>query len=201
MTEGGWFTTFQHPEVDHSPTVGRPVRGYRVKVGPLATTLEDGQAAGELQVRGPQVMDGYFGDEKATKAAFDGEWLRTGDIGYIKDGKVYLVDRAKEIMKVNGFQVSPSEVQDALLQHTDVLDAAVYGMGQDLDEHPLACVVRAKPDLTPDDIMTHLRGRLASYKVSKCEIIFVENIPKSAAGKVLKEELKALVSSLRGHKP
>lgn len=197
MTEGGWFTTLKHPQVDHSPTVGRPVGGYRVKVGPQATTLENGQSAGEILVCGPQVMEGYFDNEPATKAAFDGSWLRTGDIGYVKDGKVYIVDRAKEIMKVNGFQVSPSEVQDALLQHADILDATVYGTGQDLDEHPLACVVRAKPDLTSDDIKTYLRGRLASHKVSRCDIVCVENIPKSAAGKVLKNELKALVSSLR----
>lgn len=194
MTEGGWYSTLKYPEIDDTGSVGRPIPGYEVKVVPKENTgVMDEQPVGEILVRGPQLMTGYLGNPAATAEAFEGDWLRTGDIGYLKDGKVYHIDRTKDLIKVNGWQVAPAELENALLQHPDVLDAAVMGIGHDVDEHPVACIVVRDSSVTEDSIKAHLRSRLASYKVSKCEVRFMEAIPKSPTGKTMKKALRGLI--------
>ncbi|KAK5733731.1 hypothetical protein LTR17_009435 [Elasticomyces elasticus] len=191
MTEGGWFTTLKHPEQDDTGSVGRLVPGYELKTSSnLLDQSGKKHSEGEILVRGPQVMQEYLGDAEATFAAFEDGWLKTGDIGYLEDGKLYLVDTVKDMVKVNGWQVSPVEMQNVLLQMDDVLEAAVFGEGHDVDEHPVACVVKKETSLTVEAVRGHLRGKLASYKASKCEVRFVEAIPKSATGKVMKELLR-----------
>jgi len=191
MTEGGWFTTLKYPEIDDSGSVGRPVPGYEVKMVPYPDTeLHDGQTVGEIFVRGPQLMSGYYNNPTATAEAFESDWLKTGDIGYVKEGRLYLVDRAKDLMKVNGWQVAPAELENALLQHSDVLDAAVLGIGQGVEEHPMACVVVRSPEVNMETIKLHLRSRLTGYKVSRCEVRFVDAIPKNPAGKILRKVLR-----------
>ncbi|KAK5112290.1 hypothetical protein LTR85_011562 [Meristemomyces frigidus] len=191
MTEGGWFTTLKYPEDDSTGSVGRPIPGYEVKVIPQENTeLNNGQPVGEIFVRGSQVMTGYLNNPKETAGAFEDGWLKTGDIGYLRDGKVYLVDRAKDLVKVNGWQVAPAELENALLEYPGVLDAAVLGVGQGVDEHPLACVVIGNLTATPEMIKVHLRGRLTGYKVSRCEVRFVQAIPKNPAGKILRRVLR-----------
>jgi acyl-CoA synthetase (AMP-forming)/AMP-acid ligase II len=190
MTEGGWFTTFKHPEDDNTGSVGRLIPGNDVKILPDPANRGT-QDVGEILVRGPQLMQGYLANEQATNDAFQEGWLKTGDIGYISDGKVYLVDRAKEMIKVNGWQVSPAELQDALLECQGVLEAAVFGIGEGTDEHPVACVVSSTESAPSEMIMTHLSSRLASYKVSKLILHFVEGIPRSSTGKMQKQILKA----------
>ncbi|KAK4953613.1 hypothetical protein LTR10_008216 [Elasticomyces elasticus] len=191
MTEGGWFTTLKYPEEDDTGSVGRPVPGYELKISsnPL-DQLGKEHSEGEILVRGPQVMQGYLGNAEATSAAFEDGWLKTGDIGYLDNDRLYLVDRVKDMIKVNGWQVSPVEVQNVLLQVDGVLEAAVFGEGHNEDEHPVACVVKKATSLTAEAVREHLRGKLASYKVSKCEVRFVDAIPKSATGKVVKELLR-----------
>jgi len=194
MTEGGWFTTFSYPEEDHTGSVGRPIPGYEMKVSASSNySLDvDGVSVGELLALGPHMMEAYLNDEDSTKDAFTSEgWLRTGDIGYINEtGKVYLIDRAKDLIKVNGFQVAPAELESALAQNEDVSEAAVFGVGTDIDEHPLACVLRRNKDVTEEMIIEQLRTRLAGYKVSKCEVWFGDSIPRSPAGKIMKRILK-----------
>ncbi|KAK4891509.1 hypothetical protein LTR27_009839 [Elasticomyces elasticus] len=165
MTEGGWFTTFRHPEEDDTGSVGRPVPGCELKIS-SSNYDQSGKkhSEGEILVRGPQVMQGYLGNAEATSVAFDDGWLKTGDIGHLEDGKLYLVDRVKDMIKVNGWQVSPVELQNVLLQLEDVLEAAVLGEGHDVDEHPVACVVKKEASLTAEAVREHLRGKLASYK-------------------------------------
>ncbi|KAK5133923.1 hypothetical protein LTR08_007152 [Meristemomyces frigidus] len=194
MTEGGWFTTLKYPEEDYTGSLGCPIPGYEVRIVPQKNAeLDSGQGVGEILVRGPQLMSGYLGNPEATADAFEDTWLRTGDIGYIKDAKVYLVDRAKDLIKVSAWQVAPAEVENALLQHPDVLDAAVIGVGEDVAEHPLACVVVRNSSLTADAILLHLRSHLSGYKVSRCEVQFVETIPKNPAGKILRKILREQV--------
>lgn len=199
MTEGGWFTTFKHPEVDESHSCGRPLPGFEVKMSAEdQSQLDSGQKVGQLYFRAPSLMKCYYQNPEATAETFDqGGWLKTGDIGYVKDGKVYLVDRSKDLIKVNGWQVSPAELEDALLVSQHIRDCGVIGVGQGIDEHPLAFVVLAdegKDVITPDMIKKHLRSRLVSYKVSCTEIQFVETIPKSVAGKILRNELRKLAA-------
>ncbi|KAK5694876.1 hypothetical protein LTR97_009467 [Elasticomyces elasticus] len=191
MTEGGWFTTLKHPEEDDTGSVGRPVPGYELKIS--SSNYDQSRtkhSEGEILVRGPQVMQEYLGNSEATSGAFEDGWLKTGDIGYLDNDKLYLVDRVKDMIKVNGWQVSPVELQNVLLQLEDVLEAAVFGEGHDVDEHPVACVVKKETSLTAEAVREHLHGKLASYKVSKCEVRFVDAIPKSATGKVVKELLR-----------
>ena len=148
---------------------------------------------GEVWVRGPQVMLGYLANPEATARSLTPEgWLRTGDLGVADDdGYLFIRDRLKELIKVKGFQVAPAEVEAELLAHPDVADAAVIGVADDeAGEVPVAFVVPA-PGVVFDAVavLTHLRGRLASYKVPRV-VHLVEAVPKSASGKILRRVLR-----------
>jgi acyl-CoA synthetase (AMP-forming)/AMP-acid ligase II len=143
-------------------------------------------------VRGPQVMLGYLNNPEATAKTMDGDWLKTGDLGMIdEDGYLFIRDRLKELIKVKGFQVAPAEVEAELLTHPDVADAAVIGVpDDDAGELPMAFVVStagAAQDVTA--LQAALRTRLASYKVP-ARIEYIDAIPKSAAGKILRRVLR-----------
>jgi 4-coumarate--CoA ligase len=148
---------------------------------------------GELSVRGPQIMTGYLNNAEATAATIteDG-WLRTGDIAIIDEHQhVSIVDRLKELIKYKGFQVAPAELEGLIATHPKVADCAVIGVPDDeAGELPKAFVVPA-PDqtVTLEDIQALISEHLTSYKqVQVLEI--VESIPKSAAGKILRKELR-----------
>jgi len=148
---------------------------------------------GEVWVRGPQVMLGYLGKPEATARSLTADgWLRTGDLGVADaEGYLFIRDRLKELIKVKGFQVAPAEVEAELLAHPDVADAAVIGVADDeAGEVPVAFVVPA-PGVAFDEgaVLTHLRGRLASYKVPRV-VHLVEVVPKSASGKILRRVLR-----------
>jgi acyl-CoA synthetase (AMP-forming)/AMP-acid ligase II len=145
---------------------------------------------GEVWVRGPQVMKGYLNNPEATKATItpDG-WLRTGDIGYADaDGYLFVVDRLKELIKYKGMQVAPAELEALLLTHPAVADAAVIGSpDEDAGEVPKAFVVK-KGEATAEALMGFVAERVAPHKkVRKLE--FVEQIPKSPSGKILRRVL------------
>ncbi len=146
--------------------------------------------AGELWVRGPQVMAGYHNQPEATAAILteDG-WLKTGDLAEVDaEGWVFIRDRLKELIKVKGFQVAPAEVEAALLTSPMVKDAAVRGVPDDeAGEVPVAFVVPAE-GAEEAAIRAHLAGQLAHYKLPK-RITFLEAIPKSASGKILRRML------------
>ena len=145
--------------------------------------------AGELWVRGPQVMAGYHNRPEATAETLVDGWLRTGDLAEIDaEGWVFIRDRLKELIKVKGFQVAPAEVEAALLTCSMVKDAAVKGVPDDeAGEVPVAFVVPAE-GAEEVAIRAHLAAQLAHYKLPK-RIIFVETIPQSASGKILRRLL------------
>jgi acyl-CoA synthetase (AMP-forming)/AMP-acid ligase II len=145
--------------------------------------------AGELWVRGPQVMAGYHNRPEATAETLVDGWLRTGDLAEVDaDGWVFIRDRLKELIKVKGFQVAPAEVEAALLTCALVKDAAVKGVPDDeAGEVPVAFVVPAE-GAEEAAIRAHLAGQLAYYKLPK-RITFIETIPKSASGKILRRML------------
>ncbi|MEX1287916.1 MAG: AMP-binding protein, partial [Acidimicrobiia bacterium] len=158
-------------------------------------TLEDVPvgADGEIWVRGPQVMKGYLNNPEATAATItpDG-WLRTGDIGHVdEDGWFFVVDRLKELIKYKGFQVPPAELEGLLLTHPAVADAAVIGI-PDLEagELPKAFVV-LKPGATAtgEELRYHVAEHVAHYKQLH-DVEFLDEIPKSASGKILRRVLK-----------
>lgn len=147
---------------------------------------------GEIWVRGPQVMAGYWNRPDATAEVLDAEgWFRTGDIGVLQqDGFIRIVDRLKDMIIVSGFNVYPNEVEAALYKNPDVIECAVVGRKDERSgEAVVAYVVSANSDLTADALQAFCRESLAAYKVPK-DIQFVDELPKSNVGKVLRRALR-----------
>ena len=148
---------------------------------------------GELCVRGPQVMRGYWAAPEATAAAIRNGWYHTGDIGYVDaKGYAFIKDRKKEMIKFKGFGIAPAEIEALLVEHAGIADAAVIGKPDaEAGEVPKAFVVR-KPGhaaLDAGEIIAWARGRLAGYKTLH-EVEFVDSIPKNPSGKILRRVLK-----------
>ncbi|WP_377272512.1 AMP-binding protein [Peterkaempfera sp. SMS 1(5)a] len=202
------------PRSDPAPppgAVGRLIAGTEMRVVSVdadADTDADGPGAagkdlpagepGELLIRGPQVMRGYFGRRTETDAMIDEEgWLHTGDIGCVDDrGYLHIVDRVKELIKYKGYQVAPAELEAVLLAHPGIADAAVIGVtGADGGEVPKAFVVPAPgSSLTPQQVIDHVAGQVAPYKKVRA-VEFLDAVPKSAAGKILRRRLRDLERS------
>jgi len=145
---------------------------------------------GEIWARGPQVMKGYLNHPEATAATIDREgWLHTGDIGYAdEDGWFTIVDRLKELIKYKAYQVAPAELEAVLLAHPAVADAAVIPSPDDeAGEVPKAFVV-LKSQVTAEDLMAFVAARVAPYKKVR-RVEFVEQVPKSPSGKILRRVL------------
>ena len=197
MSEVGWFATFRYPEHDDTGSVGRPLSGYQVRVSEVSRVeLSDGRQAGELLVRGFQLTTTYKGNPDATEGSFGDGWLRTGDIGYVKDGKVYLIDRAKDIIKVNGWTISPAELEAVLYQMPSILDAAALSCGTGTEEHAAIFVVAREPTLSKADVMQHLLDRVARFKVATCEIHLADSLPRNPSGKILRNALRRTLEEL-----
>jgi len=149
---------------------------------------------GELWISGPQVMAGYLENPEATAQTIDAEgWLHTGDIARIdEEGHLYIVDRLKELIKVSGFQVPPAELEALLIQHPAVADVAVIGIPDErTGERPKAFVVRAAgTQASPEELSAYVAEHVSTYKQVK-HFDFVDAIPKSASGKILRRVLRA----------
>ena len=162
-------------------------------VDPLEGTPLGIDQDGEVWIRGPQVMKGYLNNEAATKNTIDDDgWLHTGDIGHIDaDGHLYIVDRLKELIKCKGFQVAPAELEALLLTHPQIADAAVIGIpDEESGEIPSAYVVlKQGQDTTAADIQRFVAEQVASYKHIR-KLTFVDVIPKSPSGKILRRVLR-----------
>jgi 4-coumarate--CoA ligase len=162
-------------------------------VDPATGDDQDVGAEGELWVRGPQVMVGYLNNEEATRHTIDdGGWLHTGDVAVIDEhGHVTIVDRVKELIKYNGFQVPPAELEALLITHPKVADVAVIGVPDvAAGELPKAYIV-AQPgsDLTEDEVKAYVAEHLANYKHIRM-VEFTDEIPKSPSGKILRRFLR-----------
>lgn len=151
-------------------------------------------------VRGPVVTRGYFKNEKATREAFRNGWFASGDIAVLQGGKFYVVDRLKEIIKYKGQQVAPAEIEMCLDEHPRVLEAAVIGVpesagqvarkGVESSEVPRAYVVPADDKLTSEEVKDWVKSRLSPYKQLRGGVVFMEELPKNAVGKLLRRELR-----------
>ena len=173
-------------------SIGPCVPNTEVRIIDLETGNDLGPGAqGEIVIRGPQVMKGYLEQPDATAAAIDGDgWFRTGDIGYAdEDGYFYIVDRVKELIKHNAYQVAPAELEAVLLTHPGIADAAVVGSpDEESGEVPKAFVVLRDAGLGPDAIMGYVAERVAPYKKVR-RVEFVDEIPKAPSGKILRRIL------------
>ena len=155
---------------------------------------------GELYVRGPHIMKGYWKAPDETAYALRDGWLATGDIARMdRDGYVYIVDRKKEMIKYNGFSVSPAEVEAVLFQHPAVADCAVIGKPDaEAGEIPKALIMlRPGEDVTPEALMAFVESRVAGYKKIR-DVEFVVSIPKTASGKILR---RVLIETERQKRP
>ncbi|GAB2289280.1 4-coumarate--CoA ligase-like 5 [Dionaea muscipula] len=153
---------------------------------------------GELWLRGPTIMKGYFGNPEATAATLDTNgWLKTGDLCYIdEDGYVFVVDRLKELIKYKGYQVAPAELEALLLTHPEIEDAAVIPFpDKEVGQYPMAYVVRkAGSTLSENAVMDFVAKQVAPYKRVR-QVAFVSSIPKNASGKILRKDLISMATS------
>ena len=139
-------------------------------------------------------MKGYYKNPKANKESFDREWFRTGDVvTYDEEGFFYIVDRSKDMIKVSGYQVSPTELETEIRKVPGVTDVAVIGVPDDkMGEVPKAFVVRASEGLTKEKVEEFIEPNIAKYKRLNGGIVFIDELPKSPTGKVLRKELRQL---------
>ncbi len=176
---------------DSVGTVISPVIEVKI-VGADGTDLATGEV-GEIWLKGPTVVRGYFNNPEATAAAFKDGWFATGDLGRLDDeGYLYVVDRLKDVIIRGGENIYAAEVEAALYEHPDITEAAIIGIPDERLGEEVGAVVRVRDGagLTEDDIRTHVRERLASFKVPTRIWITNEELPRNAAGKVLKRELR-----------
>jgi acyl-CoA synthetase (AMP-forming)/AMP-acid ligase II len=179
--------------LDHPGSCGRPFHGVEIRIADAGGEPVPDGADGEVLVRGDVVMRGYWDNPDATAATLANGWLHTGDIGHLDAGYLHLTDRAKDVIITGGSNVYPREVEEVLLTHPAVREAAVVGVPDpEWGESVRAFVVTAG-DPTPGELIQYCRGRLASFKKPR-EVIFVTELPKNAAGKILKRELRGLPS-------
>jgi acyl-CoA synthetase (AMP-forming)/AMP-acid ligase II len=196
----GYGLTESSPTTHCSPlnrikvgSIGLPLANTTDKIINPGTGMElPPRELGELWLRGPQVMKGYYGDPEATANTLVDGWLRTGDLGWKdEDGYVYLVDRLKELIKCKGFQVAPAEIEHILVGHPAVQDAAVIAEAHpDFGEVPVAYVVlRPAADCSADALIEYVANGLAKYK-RLARVVFTDAIPRSPSGKILRRVLK-----------
>jgi 4-coumarate--CoA ligase len=187
--------THSTPEGIYNPaSVGVTISNTETRIVDPASGEDLGvDLDGEVWIRGPQVMQGYLSNPEATAAMIDDDgWLRTGDVGHFDDnGLLFIVDRLKELIKYKGFQVPPAELEGILLTHPAITDAAVIGIPDvEAGEIPKAFVVAAAGSgLDAQGVMDYVGDHVASYKRIR-EVEFIDAIPKSASGKILRRELR-----------
>jgi len=203
LTEAGTATATS-PDDDAetiATTVGRPRPGFELRVVDADGTDVAPGESGEILLRSPCVMSHYLDDPEATAQVLSADgWLRTGDLGRVDDaGCLHIVGRAKDMFIVGGFNAYPAEIENILLRHPDVQQAAVIGIPDDrLGEVGMAFVVcRPGAATTPADIIGWSRDQMANYKVPRV-VRLVDAIPLNATGKVMKEELRAIAAGEGG---
>ncbi|CAA7406583.1 unnamed protein product [Spirodela intermedia] len=204
MTEAGPVLTMcpafaKNPLPAKSGSCGSVVRNAELKITDPVTGFSLGRnQPGEICIRGAQIMKGYLNDPVATSTTIDADgWLHTGDIGFVDDDdEIFIVDRVKELIKYKGFQVPPAELEAMLICHPDIVDAAVVPAKDDtVGEVPVAFVVRtAGSDLTEEAVKGFISKQVVFYKRLH-KVYFVQAIPKSPAGKILRKELRARLAT------
>jgi fatty-acyl-CoA synthase len=172
---------------------GRAVAGVDLRIvdGQGAALPWDGESVGEIEVRGPWVTGSYYGVDASEK--FHDGWLRTGDVGFVDErGYVQITDRSKDVIKSGGEWISSVELENEIIAHPEVIEAAVVGIPDDKwDERPLACVVRKEGSaITVEDLRTYLEDKVAKWWIPE-RWTFIDEIPKTSVGKFDKKVLRA----------
>lgn len=195
MTETSPMLFLSHRLYINYASIGWPAASTEAKIVNVDDTLNRGQDAnvhGEVMVRSPGVMLGYLNNpaETANVLSADG-WLHTGDVGYYDtNGDFYITDRCKELIKVQANQVAPAELEELLLSHPQILDAAVTGIKHDkYGEVPKAFVVRKNAKLTSEEVQQFIAQRCVKFKWLAGGVQFIDVVPKTNTGKILRRKL------------
>jgi fatty-acyl-CoA synthase len=180
---------------DLRSTVGLPLVGVEARIAETGATTElpwDGETQGELQVRGPWIAREYYNDPRSPESFTPDGWLKTGDVAVISpDGYIRLVDRTKDVIKSGGEWISSVDLENEIMAHPKVAEAAVIGVRHERwQERPLACVV-VKPgeELTKDEVVSFLEGRVVKWWLPD-DVVFVDEVPKTSVGKFSKKDLR-----------
>jgi long-chain acyl-CoA synthetase len=191
LTEASPVISANRPHAIAPGTVGQPLRDTQVRIiGEEGDMLSYGEA-GELWVKGPQVMQGYWGKPEETDRVLMDGWFKTGDIARVDNqGNIQIVDRKKDVINISGFTVYPNELEKIISCHPDVLECAAIGIPDDVTgEHIKVYVVSSNARLSIRDIRDYCRERLTSYKVPRL-VEFRKHLPHNAVGKVLRRQLR-----------
>ncbi|MCL1475207.1 class I adenylate-forming enzyme family protein [Argonema antarcticum] len=192
LTETSPCASYNHPWKYKTGSIGMPIDNVEMKVVDEDDLEVPIGEWGEIIIRGPNVMLGYWKKPEETAKAIKNGWFHTGDIGYMdEDGDFYIVDRLKDMINVCGFKVYPSEVERVFYQHPAVAEVAVYGVADGIKGEVIYANVRllAGELVTIDELMDFCRERMANYKVPQV-INLVDSLPKNATGKILKTVLR-----------
>lgn len=192
LTECSPFACYNHDFEHKAGSIGHPVINDEIKI-----VSESGEEVGpgewgEICIKGPNVMLGYWNNPEATaKTIIDG-WLHSGDVGTVdEDGYIFIVDRVKDMIISAGNNIYPTEIENTLYCHPAVLETAVFGIPDEVKGEAVKAAIVLQPDAetSPEEIMAFCRTQMAKYKIPK-EIVFVDELPKSATGKILKRVLR-----------
>jgi long-chain acyl-CoA synthetase len=192
LTECSPFAAYNHLAAHRFGSVGTAVEGFELRIVDEQDREVPRGEWGEICIRGPGVMKGYWGRHEDTERALRGGWLHSGDIGRMdEDGYVYIVDRVKDMINVSGFKVWPAEVEHFLYRHPAIREAAVYGVPDPFkgEQVRVAVVLNDGHRLTGEDVIRICREHLAAYKAPE-RVDIVAELPKSATGKILKRVLR-----------
>ncbi|GAB1640704.1 long-chain-fatty-acid--CoA ligase [Krasilnikovia sp. MM14-A1259] len=191
LSETSPVATFSDPERDPRPgSIGVPIWGIEVKlIDPEWKTIEGTDEVGEIAIRGHNIMKGYYRRPEATAEVMRDGWFRTGDLARRDaDGFYYIVDRAKDMIIRGGFNVYPREIEEVLLTHPAVSLAAVVGVPHDTHGEEVKAFVIRGGEITEDELIAWCRETMAAYKYPRI-VEFVDALPMTATGKILKREL------------
>jgi long-chain acyl-CoA synthetase len=193
MTEAAPTVAFNHHIRHVIGSVGTEVPGVEIQIRDLDGAQVNQGQAGEVCVRGPNIMKGYLANPEATREAFwDNGWLRTGDVGLLdEDGYLYIVDRLKDMIISGGENVYSLEVEEVLYKHPQIQECAIIGVPDQEWGEMVTAYIKLKPGAAIDEkeVKTFLKSRLSAYKVPKAYHT-VDDFPRSPAGKILKRELR-----------
>jgi long-chain acyl-CoA synthetase len=197
LSETSPVASFNHPSRPRKAgSIGTPIEGVEMRVIDLDGVEVPQGEAGEIQIRGHNVMKGYWNLPDATKATITADgWLNTGDVGRVdEDGYFYIVDRTKDMIIRGGYNVYPREIEEVLYEHPDVAEAAVIGIPHDSLGEEVGAAVALKKDaleegrVTPEELRDYVKARVAAYKYPR-QVWLVDALPKGPTGKVQKRDI------------
>jgi long-chain acyl-CoA synthetase len=194
LTETSPFASYNHIWQHRPGSVGTPIENVEIKVFDAQDREVECGTWGEIVIRGPNIMLGYWNRPDDSAEALRGGWFHSGDIGYTDDdGYIFLVDRVKDMINSAGFKVWPREVEEVLFTHPAIRECAVVGLADQLKgEIPAVFIVlREGATLSAPELDAFCRQKLAAYKVPR-HVEFIDALPKNATGKILKRMLREL---------